>query len=48
MRVKHIKEKGFHMINSIHTALANCFLDDFFPESGNEENQSGTNTRLAT
>lgn len=46
MRVKHIREKGLHMINQLHTALVTCFLEDFFPDNSSDEN-SGTNTRLA-
>lgn len=50
MRVKHIREKGLHMINSIHTSLAQCFLDNFFPDASAEEpaKPSGLNTRSAT
>lgn len=35
------------MINSLHTALATCFLDDLFPHN-NEETANGLNTRSAT
>jgi hypothetical protein len=47
MRVKHIREKGLHMINTLHTALVTCFLDDFFPGNSNDENTGGANTRSA-
>jgi hypothetical protein len=47
MTVKHTREKGLHMINSLHTALATCFLDDLFPHN-NEETANGLNTRSAT
>jgi hypothetical protein len=45
MRVKHIREKGLHMVNSLHTALVKCFLDDFFPDSNSDEPTHGANTR---
>ena len=32
MQLKHIREKGFHMVNLIHTALAEKYLQDLFPE----------------
>ena len=31
MEMRHIREKGFHMINRLHTALADCYLQDLFP-----------------
>ena len=46
MRVKHIREKGLHMINALHTALVTCFLDDFFPDNSSDEN-GVANTRSA-
>jgi hypothetical protein len=46
MRIKHIREKGLHMINALHTALVTCFLDDFFPDNSSDEN-GGANTRSA-
>lgn len=45
MRVKHIREKGLHIINSLHAALVTCFLDDFFPDNTSEENGTAANTR---
>lgn len=47
MRIKHIREKGLHMINNLHTAIVTCYLDDFFPEGGQDENGHGANTRSA-
>lgn len=47
MRVRHIREKGLHLINALHTALVTCFLDDFFPENNAEEPTGGANTRAA-
>ncbi len=38
MQLKHIREKGFHMVNHIHTALAEKYLQELFPE----DQQSGT------
>ena len=32
MQIKHIEEKGFHMLNNLFTALAKCYLRDLFPE----------------
>ena len=31
MQLKHIKEKGSHMLNHILTALSENYLRDFFP-----------------
>jgi DDT domain len=47
MRLKHIREKGLHMINCLHTALVTCFLDDLFPENKSDEPAHATNTRAA-
>ena len=32
MQLKHIREKGFHMVNHLMTALADNYLRDLFPE----------------
>lgn len=32
MQVKHIREKGFYMVNHIMTSLAERYLQDLFPE----------------
>lgn len=34
MEVRHLKDKGFHLINRLHTALVEAFLRDMFPEDG--------------
>ena len=34
MELKHLKEKGFHLLNRLHTALVEAFLRDMFPEDG--------------
>ena len=34
MELKHLKEKGFHLLNRLHTALIEAFLRDMFPEDG--------------
>ena len=31
MQLKHIREKGFHMVNHILTALSENYLRDLFP-----------------
>ena len=32
MQLKHIREKGFHMVNHILTALSENYLRDLFPQ----------------
>ena len=34
MEVRHLKDKGFHLINRLHTSLVEAFLRDMFPEDG--------------
>ena len=34
MELRHIREKGIHMFNCLHTAMAECFLQDMFPQEG--------------
>ena len=34
MEVRHLKERGFHLINNLHTSLVEAFLRDLFPEDG--------------
>ena len=31
MELRHIREKGFHMVNRLFSALTNCYLQDLFP-----------------
>jgi len=44
MQLKHIREKGFHMVNLIHTALAEKYLQDLFPE----DQASGTSHAISS
>lgn len=37
MRVRHVREKGLHLINALHTSLVTCYLDDFFPDNSTED-----------
>ena len=32
MQIRHINEKGFHMVNHLLTAITQCYLRDLFPE----------------
>lgn len=34
MELRHLKEKGFQLLNRLHTALVEAFLRDMFPEDG--------------
>ena len=45
MSIKHIDEKGFHMINHLMTALAEAYLHDLFPE---EQNQGAANAAISS
>ena len=40
MQLKHIREKGFHMVNHLMTALADNYLRDLFPEDQQHQQQA--------
>ena len=42
MQLKHIREKGFHMVNHLMTALADQYLQDLFPEDSQQAANSAT------
>lgn len=44
MEMRHINEKGFHMVNHLLTALAQCYLRDLFPD---EQHQNGQTSQAA-